>query len=136
MADWTPSPLQSPQAQTQTWTLYTDGAWGHLGARASTVLISPLGLCSKYATKIKFKATNNISEYEGLILGLNKAKALGAKKNIGKNRFPGHGRTSKKGIHSTRARASQVSGNSKSPRAKVLRIYLKIHTKSRKLRSR
>jgi ribonuclease HI len=48
------------------------------------VLISPSGLCSKYATRIKFKATNNISEYEGLILGLNKAKALGAKKILAK----------------------------------------------------
>jgi len=28
---------------------------------------------------MEFKATNNITEYEGLILGLNKAKALGAR---------------------------------------------------------
>ena len=28
---------------------------------------------------LEFKATNNIAEYEGLILGLNKAKALGAR---------------------------------------------------------
>ena len=28
---------------------------------------------------MEFKATSNIAEYEGLILGLNKAKALGAK---------------------------------------------------------
>jgi len=33
----------------------------------------------KYAARLEFKATNNIAEYEGLILGLNKAKALGAK---------------------------------------------------------
>ena len=34
---------------------------------------------TKYVAIIKFKATNNIAEYEGLILGLNKAKAVGAK---------------------------------------------------------
>ena len=58
--------------------LYTDGAWGHLGAGASAVLIAPSGLRTKYATILEFKTTNNIAEYEGLILGLNKAKALSA----------------------------------------------------------
>jgi ribonuclease HI len=51
---------------------------GHLGAGASTVLISPSGTHSKYAAKLSFKATNNVAEYKGLILGFNKAKALGA----------------------------------------------------------
>jgi len=41
-------------------------------------LISPSGTRSKYAAKLAFKATNNMTEYEGHILGLNKAKALGA----------------------------------------------------------
>ena len=61
-----------------------DGASGHLGAGASTILIAPSGLRSRYATRIEFKATNNIAEYKGLILGLNKAKALGAKTTIAK----------------------------------------------------
>jgi hypothetical protein len=30
MADWTPSVHQSQPTQAQVWTLYTDGAWGHL----------------------------------------------------------------------------------------------------------
>ena len=42
-------------------------------------MIAPSGLHTKYAARLEFKATNNIAEYEGLILGLNKAKALGAK---------------------------------------------------------
>jgi ribonuclease HI len=50
-----------------------------LEAGASAILIAPLGLLIKYAARLEFKATNNIAEYEGLILGLNKAKALGAK---------------------------------------------------------
>ena len=61
-----------------------DGAWRHLGAGASTVLIAPSGLCSKYAARLEFKATNNIAEYKGHILGLNKAKALGAKTILAK----------------------------------------------------
>jgi ribonuclease HI len=43
------------------------------------VLIAPSGLQTKYVARLEFKATNNIVEYEGLILGLNKVKALGAK---------------------------------------------------------
>lgn len=43
------------------------------------MLVSPSGLRTKYAARLEFKATNNTAEYEGLILGLNKAKALGAK---------------------------------------------------------
>ena len=42
------------------------------------MLIAPLGLRSKYVARLEFKATNNIAEYEGLIPGLKKAKALGA----------------------------------------------------------
>ena len=42
-------------------------------------MITPSGLCTKYAARLEFKATNNIAEYKGHILGLNKAKALGAR---------------------------------------------------------
>jgi ribonuclease HI len=47
-------------------------------------LIAPSGLRTKYAARLEFKATNNIAEYEGLILGLNKAKALSAKSVLAK----------------------------------------------------
>ena len=84
MADWTPSAHQPSQPQVQTWTLYSDGPWGHLGARASTVLIAPSGLCTKYTARLEFKATNNIAEYKGLILGLTKVKALRTKTLLAK----------------------------------------------------
>jgi ribonuclease HI len=76
MVDWTPSTHETQQPQSQIWTLYTDGAWGHLGAGESAILIAPSGLRTKYAARLEFKAINNIVEYEGLKLGLNKAKAL------------------------------------------------------------
>jgi len=60
--------------------LYIDGTWGHLGARASIVLVAPSGLRTKYAARLEFKAINNIAEYEGLIIGLNKAKAYSEQK--------------------------------------------------------
>ena len=84
VADWTPLAHQNTQPQNQIWMLYIDGAWGHLGARASTILVAPSGLRTKNAARLEFKTTNNITEYEGLILGLNKAKALGAKTVLAK----------------------------------------------------
>jgi ribonuclease HI len=55
-----------------------------LGAGASAILVAPLDLRTKYATRLEFKTTNNIAEYEGLILSLNKAKALGVKTVLAK----------------------------------------------------
>ena len=48
------------------------------------MLIASSCLQSKYVARLEFKATNNIAEYEGLILGLTKAKALGAKTILAK----------------------------------------------------
>jgi ribonuclease HI len=42
------------------------------------VLVAPSGLRLKYVARLEFRATNNKAEYEGLILGLGKAKVLGA----------------------------------------------------------
>jgi ribonuclease HI len=43
------------------------------------VLVAPSGLRLKYVARLEFRATNNIAEYEGLILGLSNANALGAR---------------------------------------------------------
>jgi hypothetical protein len=100
------------------------------------MLIAPSSLRSKYAAKLEFKATNNVAEYEGLILGLNKAKALGAKNDISKNRLSGCGWASKKRVHGTKARIGQILGNSKGTRTEVLGVHLEIHTKDREPRGR
>ena len=47
-------------------------------------MIAPSGLHTKYAARLEFKATNNIAEYEGLVLGLNKAKTLRTKTLLAK----------------------------------------------------
>jgi ribonuclease HI len=65
-----------------TWTIYTDGAWGHLSTGASTIIHAPSGLRTKYTARLEFQATNDVAEYEGLVLGLNKAKAFGTKNLI------------------------------------------------------
>ena len=43
------------------------------------ILTTPSGTHLKYAARLDFKGcTNNVAEYEGLLLGLRKARALGA----------------------------------------------------------
>jgi ribonuclease HI len=79
MADWTPLAQSILQLSNQAWVIFTDGAWGQSGVGASTVLVAPSSLRLKYAARLEFRATNNIAEYEGLILGLSKAKMLGAR---------------------------------------------------------
>ena len=72
------------QPTAQGWIAFTDGAWGQAGAGASAVLTAPSGVRLKYAARLEFKSTNNIAEYEGLVLGLNKVKALGVKTILAK----------------------------------------------------
>jgi ribonuclease HI len=64
------------------WLVYCNGAWGAVGARAVAVLISPSGIKLRYVARLQFnneedKCTNNIAEYEAILLGLHKLRAIG-----------------------------------------------------------
>jgi ribonuclease HI len=64
------------------WTIYFDGAWCHAGAGVATIITSPTGIKHRYAACLNFalesdRCTNNIAEYEAVILGLRKLRALG-----------------------------------------------------------
>jgi ribonuclease HI len=64
------------------WTIHCDGAWCHAGAGTAAVITSPTGIKHKYAARLSFalesdRCTNNIAEYEAVILGLRKLRALG-----------------------------------------------------------
>jgi ribonuclease HI len=50
------------------------------GARAGVMLIPPEGDVLKYAIHVEFVATNNITEYEGLVNGLRLAKDFGIRR--------------------------------------------------------
>ena len=82
VADLTPSaPSQSPPFIEAVWQLECDGAYCKNGSGASAIITAPLGTQLKYAARLEFPGcTNNIAEYEGLLLGLRKARALGAKR--------------------------------------------------------
>ena len=68
------------QATHPWWTLFSDGgARGNPGpAAAAAVLTDPAGNLRETCGKFLGIATNNAAEYEGLILGLERALAVGA----------------------------------------------------------
>jgi ribonuclease HI len=57
--------------------MYFDRSYNLKRAEAGVMLIPPEGGILKYAIQLKFPATNNITEYEGLVTGLRLAKDLG-----------------------------------------------------------
>jgi ribonuclease HI len=56
--------------------MYFDGSYTMKGGGDGVVLIPPEVDVLKYAIQLKFLATNNIAEYEGLVNGLRLAKDL------------------------------------------------------------
>jgi hypothetical protein len=57
--------------------MYFNRSYTLKGVGASVVLIPPEGDILKYAVQFEFPAMNNITEYEGLVMGLRLAKDLG-----------------------------------------------------------
>ena len=78
VADWTPSaPSQSPPIIEVIWQLECDGAYCKNGSVASSILTAPSGTQLKYAVRLEFPGcTNNVTEYEGLLLGLRRHEHL------------------------------------------------------------
>jgi ribonuclease HI len=62
--------------------VFCDGSWGTFGAGAAAVLVAPSKVRTCYAAKLDFSCTNNIAEYEALLLGLRKLRAMGIRKAI------------------------------------------------------
>jgi ribonuclease HI len=83
IADWTPG-AQEEEANkdAEAWTVFCDGSWGTFGAGAATVLVAPSKIRTCYATRLDFSCTNNIAEYEALLLGLRKLKAMGIRRAV------------------------------------------------------
>jgi ribonuclease HI len=83
VADWT-IPEDRPAAQTdnKTWTMAFDGALDSQGAGAGFILTSSTGNQFKHAIHLNIRATNNMAEYEVLLVGIRAAAALGVKRLI------------------------------------------------------
>jgi ribonuclease HI len=75
-----PTVQPTETAEDDLWTMFFDGACTKESAGAGVVLISPSKKTSHLSFKLDFKVTNNIVEYEALLLGLNAAKEMEIKR--------------------------------------------------------
>ena len=62
------------------WTLHFDGALNSQGVGIGATLLTPESIVLPTAAQLLFSASNNIAEYEALILGLRMALDLGARR--------------------------------------------------------
>jgi ribonuclease HI len=77
IVDWTPGAQgEETTKDTEVWTVFCDGSWGTFGAGEAAVLVAPSKVRTCYAARLDFSCTNNIAEYEALLLGLRKLKAM------------------------------------------------------------
>jgi ribonuclease HI len=84
IVDWTsPSSVTADEELVPVWEIRCDRAWGRKGAGITAIITSPTGIKLRYAARLDYKdpsdrCTNNTTEYEALLLGLRKVRALGA----------------------------------------------------------
>jgi ribonuclease HI len=76
VAEWTPVFASELEPVEKSWVMCSDGLWSHKGVGIAAVLILPNGVPIRYAARLQFNTTNNAAEYEAILLGLRKAKAL------------------------------------------------------------
>jgi ribonuclease HI len=83
IADWTPGAQdEGSTTDNEAWIMFFDGSWGTFGTCAAAILTSPSKIKTCYATRLEFNCTNNITEYEALLLGLRKLKAMGIRRVV------------------------------------------------------
>jgi ribonuclease HI len=62
---------------TSVWKMFFDGASSREGVGAGVVFVSPVQEIISLSYKLEFETTNNVAEYEALVLGLRAAKDMG-----------------------------------------------------------
>jgi hypothetical protein len=83
IVDWTPGAQDEERIKDdEAWIVFCDGSWGTFGTGATAILISPSKIRTCYTARLEFSCTNNIAEYEALLLGLQKLKAMGIRRAI------------------------------------------------------
>jgi hypothetical protein len=80
VAERTDTQVPPPQIQANCWTLYFDGSVMKTRAGAVLLFVSPLGEHMRYAVRLHFPASNNMTEYEALLRGLRIAIETGIKR--------------------------------------------------------
>jgi len=90
-------------------------AWCNDGVSISAIIQSTSGTKFRYAARLEFSdldpSTNNTTEYDALLLGLRKIKALGHPNFTIKIRFEGYNRSHRKRIRGSEARNEAIFGS-------------------------
>jgi hypothetical protein len=71
-----------PPPTTSVWKMFFDGSFSSIGAGAGVVFISPCQETISLSYKLEFDTTNNVAEYEALVLGMRDAKEMGVKEMV------------------------------------------------------
>jgi ribonuclease HI len=70
---------EMPPLTASVWKMFFDGASSEMGAGAGVIFISPCQETMSLSYKLEFETTNNVAEYEALVLGMRAAKEMGIK---------------------------------------------------------
>jgi ribonuclease HI len=82
VAKWTEPGFTTEGAVPESpWLVCCDGAWRAVGVRVAAILTSPSGIKLRYAVRLQFRketnmCTNNIANYEAILSGLHKLRAI------------------------------------------------------------
>jgi ribonuclease HI len=71
---------EEPPLTNYVWKMFFDGASSKEGVGVGVLFVSPTQETIYFSYKLEFETTNNVAEYEALILGLRDAKDMGIKK--------------------------------------------------------
>jgi ribonuclease HI len=83
IADWTPGAQgEEVTKDAKAWMVFCDGSWGTFGAGAAAILVAPSKVRTCYVARLDFSCTNNIAEYEALLLRLRKLMAMGIRRAV------------------------------------------------------
>ena len=72
--------LEAKKKREGLWIMYFDGSAAKVGVGADVYIILPIRDFKALSYKLTFECTNNVAEYEALLLGLHALKELGAQK--------------------------------------------------------
>ena len=79
IAEFTLTNEENPNHEAERWTIQTDGSLAQRRGGVGVVITAHNGEELKYGVQLKFWATNNEAEYEGILTGLRLGRALGVK---------------------------------------------------------
>ena len=68
---------EDPSPEAERWTIQTDGSSTQGRGEVGVVITVPTGEELKYGVQLKFLATNNEAEYEGILTGLRLGREIG-----------------------------------------------------------